>query len=225
MKKHKEMLTMGVEFEHGYFETRFSFSKDRERLWPVLVAYLQRKYIPKDAIILDLGAGYCHFINYVQAKEKHALDISPIILKYAAADVITHVCSCTDMTELADSYFDVVFASNLFEHLERSAFWQALKEVRRVLKNGGKLIVIQSNFRLCYKSYFDDYTHIQVFTDKSLVDALESVGFKVTTVVPGFLPFSVKSRLPKNPLLLKIYLHLPYKPFAGQMLVVAENRK
>lgn len=153
----------GEGFNGGYFETRFAFSEDRERLWSVLVRYLQKRYIPSDAVVLDIGAGYCHFINNVEA----------------------HVCSCTMMTDLADSYFDVVFASNLFEHLERGAFWQTLKQVRRVLKSRGKLIVIQPNFRLCYKNYFDDYTHVQVFTDTSLVDALESVGFQVNTLVPA----------------------------------------
>jgi hypothetical protein len=64
---------------------------------------------------------------------------------------------------------------------------------------------------------------VQVFTDRSLRDVLLAAGFAVGTVIPRFLPFSVESRLPPSPRLLGLYLRLPYRPFAGQMLVVAER--
>jgi len=36
-----------------------------------------------------------------------------------------------------------------------------------------------------------------------------------------FLPFSFKTKLPKFKILIWIYLRLPYKPFAKQMLIIA----
>lgn len=206
-----------------YFSTRYTYSEKRESVWPVLATYLAARFIPRDAAVLDIGAGYCHFINHVTARERHALDVSPVIEAHAAPGVVSHVASCTSMTMLADGYFDVVFASNLFEHLDREQFVAAVEEIRRVLKVGGALIVVQPNFRFCYRRYFDDYTHVQIFTDVGLADALRGWGFGIRTVVPRFLPFSVKSRLPVTPTLVRLYLRSPFRPFAGQMLLVAEK--
>jgi len=207
----------------NYFSTRFGPNQTRTKLWPVLVKYLQRRFIPEDAVVLDIGAGYCDFINNVRAKEKHAVDVSTIPAEYASSDSILHVCPCSDLRDLGDGYFDIVFASNLFEHLEREEFLKTLGEVKRVLKTGGKLIVLQPNYRLCYKSYFDDYTHLQIFTDRSLTDILKVYRLNPIVVIPRFLPFSVQSSVLPYPWLLWIYLHLPLRPFAGQMLLVAEN--
>lgn len=207
-----------------YFSTRLPDTESRRRLWPVLVEYVQRRFVPEDAVVLDLGAGYCYFANNVRARERHALDVSELVRNHAAPGVVAHVGSAAAMTELPDGYFDIVFASNVLEHLERDELESSLAEVRRVLCAGGRLILVQPNFRLCYKTYFDDYTHKQVFTDRSLADLLRVSGLEPTVVIPRFLPFSAESRLPSSPTLLRLYLRLPYRPLAGQMLLVAEKR-
>lgn len=206
----------------SYFETRFRFRGERRNLWPVLVRFLQR-YIPKDSRILDIGAGYGDFINHVQAREKHALDIWPQMGEHVLPDVVVHLRPCSDMSHFPDGYFDLVFASNLFEHLERDEFLETLREIRRILREGGRLIIIQPNFRYCFRSYYDDYTHLQVFTDRSLGDLLRALQWRVTTLLPRFLPFSLKAKLPKSAFLLRLYLLSPLKPLAGQMLVIAEK--
>lgn len=207
----------------AYFETRFRDTEQRRRLWPVLAGYLQQ-YVPDDAAVLDVGAGYCYFINNVRAREKHALDVSEIVTRFAAPDVVPHVSPASDMSSLEDEHFDVAFASNVLEHLERDELYATLAELRRVLRRGGRVILIQPNFRVCYRTYFDDYTHVQVFTDRSLADLLRVSGFDPETVIPRFLPFSADSRLPASPRLLSLYLRLPYRPLARQMLVVATKR-
>lgn len=208
-----------------YFLTRFTFDARRDAVWREICSFLQKRHIPPESRILDLGAGYCHFINNILGKEKHALDISDIILEYARQNVITHVQSCTTLDGFGDDLLDVVFASNIFEHLGRDELSKALCEVRRVLRPDGRLIVIQPNFKYCHRAYFDDYTHMQIFTHIGLCDLLMSSGFTIRGVKPRFLPFSAKSKWPKSPVLVKLYLHSPFKPFAGQMLIVAENRK
>lgn len=207
--------------DDAYFKTRFKDTPERRRLWPVLTEHLQQRFIPDDSVVLDLGAGYCYFANNVRAREKHAVDVADTVREHAASDVVPHVSSSASL-DLESNHFDVVFASNLLEHLDRDTLAATLDEVQRVLRPGGRFIVIQPNFRYCATSYFDDYTHIQVFTDRSLRDVLSAHGLEPTTVVPRFLPFSVESRLPVSPWLLALYLKLPYRPAAAQMLVVAE---
>ena len=57
----------------GYRSSRFNFDPRRKTIWSAVAAYLQR-YIPEDGAVLDLGSGYCDFINAVHARRRWALD-------------------------------------------------------------------------------------------------------------------------------------------------------
>jgi len=210
---------------NAYFSSRFVFNPKRDIVWKEICRFLQQRYIPAQSVILEIGSGHCHFINNIQGREKHALDVSSEMLGFIGHGVHGHVQSCTSLNEFEDSFFDTVFASNVFEHLTREEMQKALVEVKRILKDDGKLIIVQPNFKYCCKEYFDDYTHIQVFTHVGLHDFLVALGFTVVDLKTRFLPFSMKSRLPKASLFIKLYLRLPFKPLAGQMLVVAQNSK
>jgi hypothetical protein len=83
---------------------------------------------------------------------------------------------------------------------------------------------MQPNYRYAYKEYFDDYTHKKIFTHISLNDFFQANGFEAIKVLPKFLPFSLKSRLPKSYFLTKLYLHSFYKPMAKQMLLVFKKK-
>ena len=207
----------------AYYETRFSFDRRREIVWSELCRFLQPRYIPPDATILEIGAGYCHFINQVVGKEKHALDVSIDVESYAAKDVVAHVQTCVSLNGFDGRSIDIVVASNVFEHLSRNELDLAVGEIWRVLRGGGRMIILQPNFKYCYWQYFDDYTHVQIFTDVSLSDYLRSRGFGVVAAWPRFLPFSMHARLPVWRLLVRWYLKFPFKPFAGQMLIIAER--
>jgi len=209
----------------SYFRTRFVFDAKRDRVWKEICRFLQERYVPAQSKILDIGAGYCEFINNIHGREKHALDTYGKMPEYAGRDVITHVQSSTAMDTFEDGLFDTVFSSNLFEHLTREELSRTLREIRRVLRGGGKLIVIQPNFKYCYMEYFDDYTHLQVFTHIALCDLLETYGFGIVYVEPRFVPFSMKANLPKFPLLIRLYLRSRIRPLAGQMLIVAEKEE
>ena len=80
------------------------------------------------------------------------------------------------------------------------------------------ITVFQPNFKLSYRHYFDDYTHIQIFTDISLGDLPTSSGFICEKVVGRFLPFSLKSAGPKWPWLLRLYLALPFRPLPARCI-------
>ena len=91
------------------------------------------------------------------------------------------------------------------------------------LRPGGRLVLIQPNFRLTARRYFDDYTHRTIFTDVSLPDLVASRGFRRERVEARFLPFSMQSRLSFGYRLAPLYLRLPWRPLAGQMLVIASR--
>jgi len=205
-----------------YYQTRYQPDPRRAAVWRVICRWLQRE-IPAGAHVLELGAGYGDFINQIQAARKVAVDIAEQVRTTAGPGVETHVGSCTQLGFAGDHSFDIVFASNLFEHLPLPDLERTLAEVRRVLRPGGKLLVLQPNFRYCYREYFDDYTHVMIYTDRSLCDVLTAAGLEPVRVRPRFLPFSMQSRLPAAPPLVWLYLRSPIKPFAGQMFVVARK--
>lgn len=217
-----------VQFHQEYFRTRFVYDPRRDPIWREVARYIQRRYIPADSRVLDLGAGYCDFINNVQARERYAVDIFERLSEFARPGVVARIGVCTDLGAFADGSLDVIFASNLFEHLTHEELLATLNEVRRVLRLDGRLILMQPNFKLCYKTYFDDYTHLQIFTHEGMYDLLEMAGLKIESMEPRFMPVNMKStlklQLPFLPLIVRSYLALPWRPLAGQMLVVAQNR-
>jgi hypothetical protein len=204
-----------------YHETRFVFDERRETLWKTLCESYFNQLISPDDTVLELGAGYCSFINNARAKKRIALDLWPGVAKAAGAGVHATVGSVTDLSFLEDASVDFAFASNLFEHLTQSEFELTLRQLRNKLSPGGTLNILQPNYKLAYREYFDDYTHVAIYSDTSLCDFLAAHGFRVVKRQAGFLPFSIKSRWPVSPRLIRLYLASPIKPFAKQMFIRA----
>lgn len=180
----------------------------RKKMYQVLCADFFQKYIPENTIVLEIGAGYCEFINNIKAKEKIALDLNPDIKKFARDDVKVVVASSTDM-KIMDESVDVVFANNFFEHLSKEDIIRSIREVYRVLRKGGKFLILQPNIRFCFRDYWMFFDHITPLDDRSLSEVLEINGFRVVTLIPKFLPYSTKNKLPKSIFLLKLYLKFP----------------
>jgi ubiquinone/menaquinone biosynthesis C-methylase UbiE len=207
--------------ELAYHKTRFASDDRREALWKTLCESYFNRLIPPDATVLELGAGYCNFINNIRCKRRFAVDMWPGIQDAAQPGVRTIVGSVTDLSFVPDASVDFAFASNLFEHLAQADFALTLCELRRTLSRGGSLNILQPNYKLAYREYFDDYTHVAIYSDTSICDFLAANGFRVIERHPGFLPFSIKSRWPVSPFLIRLYLASPVKPFAKQMLIRA----
>jgi SAM-dependent methyltransferase len=192
----------------------------RGAVWRHICAYLAR-WIGADAHVLELGAGWCDFSNNVRAARIVAMDLDKTVESAASPHVEAVVGDCTDLSRFDDGSFDVVFASNLLEHLERPAATTLLAEAHRVLTPTGRLILVQPNFRLNPGGYFDDFTHVAIYTDRSLRDYLNSEGWRIEHAEARFLPLTMKSRASALTFLVPLYLRSPVRPLAGQMLVVA----
>jgi ubiquinone/menaquinone biosynthesis C-methylase UbiE len=205
---------------NNYYETRYTFDADRTKVWRAICQYLQ-KYIKNGDTVLELGCGYADFINQIRAKRKIAIDINISSKKHCNKDVEFILSSVTSQLSIEEESINAVFASNLLEHLSIEEVKTLLLKIRNMLNYGGRLIIIQPNYKYSYKDYWDDYTHITPFTHISLTDLIGSSGFNIILTKKKFLPFTFKSIFPKSYLLTKIYLALPVKPFAKQMLIIA----
>jgi SAM-dependent methyltransferase len=194
------------------YRARFSPSEQavKERVWAVLCEEFFSRYVSADDRVLDVGAGYCEFINNITCREKYAIDMNPDTASFARPDVRVTLASCLDMSSLPAGYFDVVFVSNFFEHLEsKREMNQVLEQIHTRLRESGKLLVLQPNIRYLGPRYWDFYDHSIPLTDLSLREALEMNGYAVKQVIPRFLPYTTKSWIPKSRLMVRAYLRFP----------------
>lgn len=205
-----------------YYQTRYTYNKSREKVWKAICGYLG-KYIPEQSAVLDLGAGYCDFINNIPAAAKYAVDSDPSSKQYCGADISFQNLKVTDI-DFKENSFDIVFASNLLEHLNDADLDILINKVFSYLRDKGRVILIQPNYYYSYRNYWDDFTHIKAFSHHSLSDFLMAKGFKIVKVEKKFLPFSFKSIFPKSYFLTKLYLNFFWHPFAKQMLIIAEKQ-
>lgn len=205
----------------SYHETRLRYEPRRDVVWQTLCRHYFQALVRPDACVLDLGAGHGHFINHIRCARRIAIDRWEGMPRHLAPGVTAHVGGVTDLGVVPDRSVDFALASNLLEHLTPGDGVRVLAELRRTLAPGGSIALLQPNYRYAYREYFDDYTHQTVYTDRSLADFLEANGFRVVERRPRFLPLTVASRLPVSPALVRLYLWLPWKPRAKQMLVRA----
>ena len=144
---------------------------------------------------------------------------------FLAESALQHERGDASLSEKADETVDVAFASNFFEHLVRDDILATLGETRRVLRSGGRLIILQPNIRFCGRDYWMFFDHLTPIDDRALVEALMISGLRPVEVIPRFLPFTTQSRFPKSTLLLRLYLKVrPAWLLLGQQsLIVAEK--
>ena len=207
----------------NYQETRFFKDNKRKVLWSVLADYFSSKYINPTDHVLEFGAGYCYFINSIDVTQKYAIDIWPKFLEYKDDDVCGIIGGVSAIDDEKISDLDLIFSSNVIEHLSKEDAAQFFLSSFNKLKTGGKLILLQPNYKYSYSEYFDDFTHISIWTDISIVDFAAQYGFIPLLVNPKFLPLTIKSKIPVLPFLIKLYINFKISFMAKQMLVVLQK--
>ncbi len=220
---------MSTESEHlkVLYGNRFgSEGIQRADLWEVLCRDFFQKWVPRDATVLDVAAGHCEFINNIEAGRRVAVDLNPDVLVHADEDVEAFIARSDAMTDIARSSVDRVFISNFFEHVTRDVILSTLREVYRVLRPDGMLLVLQPNVRYCARDYWMFFDHVTPVDDRALMEAFAATGFDVELNIPRFLPYTTKSRLPSGPGLVKLYLKVPlaWRVLGAQAFLVGRPR-
>jgi len=210
--------------ENKIYKARFKNIMFRDRLWNVLVEDFFQNFVKNSDVVLDVACGYCEFINNIKCKIKIATDLNPDSRKYAKKGVRFMLGKSSKMN-LAKNSVDLVFVSNFFEHISRAEIVKTIAELFRVLKKGGRLVVLQPNIRFCAKDYWMFFDHITPIDDRALEEICNLNGLKLTQRILKFLPYTTKSRVPKDLLLVKLYLRLPliWSLFGKQSLLVFEK--
>jgi SAM-dependent methyltransferase len=163
-------------FEDNYIKSRFTFDKRRNYIWLNIEQYIER-IIPKTGSILEIGAGYCDWINNCDASHRVAYDINSDFKDFAKPDVEFIQGTCTELQPKFVNKFERIQLSNIIEHLFYDEINKTIDNLRMYLKHGGFIVIIQPNYFYSYRSYFDDFTHRTIWTHVSLKDLFESKGF------------------------------------------------
>lgn len=203
---------------------------DREKklqIWKAICkGYLQRK-IGRDQIILDLASGYGEFSQNIEAKKKIAVDLNPDARKMLPETVEFHNVSATEFAaSVGEGTVDVVFTSNFLEHLfTKQDLDKVFDQVMKVLKPGGRFVILGPNIRYLASEYWDFYDHYLPLSHLSVEEGLVQAGFEVTEIIPRFLPYSTRSALPQASFLIEAYLRMPlaWKVLGKQFLVTGRK--
>lgn len=208
------------------YRSRFAGKSEyRRRIWQVLVVYFQR-WIPQNATVLDLGCGYCEFINQVHAGVKYAMDLNPGVPSHADPGVNILQQDCSKPWTISPGSLDVVFTSNFFEHLPtKSHLEHTLIEAHRALKSGAYLIALGPNIKYLPGKYWDFFDHYLPLTELSLSEVLKKCGFGIDLCTDRFLPYTMSHGREYPIWTLRIYLVFPllWRFFGSQFLIVARK--
>lgn len=193
------------------YEQRFgrADSIHKDEVWIEICRYLER-FISPDSRVLDIACADGHFIRHVKAADRWGSDVRDVraLLPHDVHFIRANGLELGAL--LAEGRFDVVFMSNYLEHLlSRAEVVSQLAVAHRLLRPGGRILVLQPNIRLVGQAYWDFIDHHVALTERSLVEAASLAGFAAEQLITRFLPYSTLSKLPQHRLLVRAYLRVP----------------
>src|SRR5690349_21277275 len=209
---------------------RFRFREsEREKkmlIWQALCEHYFQQRIGEGKVIADLACGYGEFINNIRAAKKYGIDLNPDAPKFLGPDVEFCYSRADKIDAIASDSLDVVFTSNFLEHLKTKEECDAvLAEVKRMLKPGGRFIIMGPNIRYLAAEYWDFYDHYLPLSHLSLEEGLVQAGYEIDSVIARFLPYTTRSALPQHSVLIALYLKIPiaWRFLGKQFLVVGRK--
>lgn len=156
------------------------------KLSDVKVHYIKSNLIGQD--ILDVGAGYCYYSEWLVANNPNLKVVSIDQLNLANLQGIEFICSNLEKPiPLSSDRFSTVLAFDIIEHIANEALF--VSELYRLCKNNGVLIGSvphdDDKFLPAYNLTFyhrSDVTHKRYYIPQTLKEVLEKGGFTVQTI-------------------------------------------
>ena len=176
-----------------------------------------RKNIKDDTglVLMDIGCG----ISPVTAKPKHTLflDLAAEALKHLQQKGYSTKHGDVTNLPIESDFADVVFCSEVLEHVEN--YETALKEIHRILKTGGKLILTVPVHAKYWGSDDRFVGHVTRFELDSFTKLLDDTGFEIVEEKPigSWLERKITRRG------VKVFMRQKRKEPFGQMLVLASR--
>ena len=177
-----------------------------------------KRVLPKKGKILDIGCGTGHIAQKIYPKKWYGVDISKKSLEVAENfyKQVKHG-DITKRIPYASNTFDYVFSIGTLHHVP-GGVKKVIKETARVLKKGGRIIIIDHDKRnLHIRMLHDSFLRLvpckyeRVLDPFEVINTLEENGFEVESLRPFHLEadqqalkFPIYKRIFKTPFLLLI---------------------
>jgi len=148
-----------------------------------LIEYLSKRFdLQGNMKLLELGCGRCEFLfefqNYGFECKGLDRDISSVQNEY---NLEVKQCDlANDVFPYNDESFDVVYHKSVLEHMYNPE--NLMRETIRVLKPGGKLIILTPDWHTQWKNFFEDFTHSRPYDVMALSDLLKIYGFNSLSI-------------------------------------------
>lgn len=168
---------------------------------------LERFSIAPGGKLLDVGSGNGDTVRAFRqwgmsaiGADRHATDVS------VECDIEKHL-------PFPDNSFDAAFCKSVIEHVMDPA--GMVNEVCRVLKPGGKFIILSPDWVYCMKGFYSDPTHVWPMTHHGIGGLLELHGFNLESK-ELFRPSGILMNHPRwRPLLVALTYVVPYRWLGG----------
>ena len=151
-----------------YLQILYNDTKRTHYLYS-LAKYLYNRFdLKKNQKLIDIGCGRGDFLKTFTF---YGLDCTGVDSSdQSVQDLVEYgVKKCNleeDALPYEDDYFDVVYHKSVIEHLADPS--NLMKESLRILKPGGRLIVLTPEWKSQINTFYDDYTHVRPYTVTSL---------------------------------------------------------
>jgi cyclopropane fatty-acyl-phospholipid synthase-like methyltransferase len=179
-----------------YYETYYGPASTLGKLSPSVRAYFDQhlaRYLPRDpgAAILDVGCGFGGLLMYLRDRgyvNLAGVDSSPEQVSMAERLGLRNVSlgMASEYLDERRQQFDLIFAIDVLEHLERDELMQLLDCVHAALRPGGRFVLQVPNGASPFtgRLRYEDLTHERAFTARSITQVLGACGFTRTVVQP-----------------------------------------
>lgn len=192
-------------YDDGYYADLAARYRKRNRFARTRMSNVFSLLPPLDGrLVIDLGCGMGTFTIETGRAGARAVGVDPAPAAVAAARrmamaervPVSFVRADAVALPLPDDRADVVLAADLVEHLDDVTLARILAEARRVLGEGGRLVIYTPNRTHLFErlrlagALREDPSHIGLRTEAELVAALAAAGFEVerSRFLPSHLP-------------------------------------
>ena len=95
--------------------------------------------------VLDFGCGRGVFTDLFAPKDYFGIDIIPSFVLHSRGRHPSHPCAVMDGARLGfkEAWFDAIVVVGVLHHLDDTSAAEALREIRRVLKPGGRALILE----------------------------------------------------------------------------------
>lgn len=170
----------------GPDEYRYMFEMENRHWWFLsrnnLVLHLVRSFKYDSPRILDAGSGTgINLVALARYAEVFGIEISQEAIDFCQRRNIKRlIYGSVENIGFKDKSFDIITCLDVLEHLDIP--FMAISEFKRVLKDGGKIIITVPAFKFLWSQHDEALSHRRRYTREDLELEIKNCGMKIERI-------------------------------------------